>query len=232
MRWRWLSRGSPKALWLRVTSGSKLVKVGVGHESGSDLTASWILGFKMAERREVGPLPLLLPIRPDDHVRGPADAAYTLVEYGDYECPDCGRLFKVIRDLQGDMLRIAFRHYPLSGIHPHAQLAAEAAEAAGAQNRFWEMHDLLFENQKALEPNHLYGYAEQLGLNTKRFRDELKGRRYENLVREHFRRGVQNGVYGTPGLYVNGIRYAGPLDVEALRGQITNSGHDSKSPVD
>src|SRR5262245_6568021 len=141
----------------------------------------------MAETRESSPLPLLLPIRPDDHVRGPADAGYTLVEYGDYECPDCGSLFIVLRDMQeklGDMLRIAFRHYPLSGIHPHAQLAAEAAEAAGAQNRFWEMHDLLFENQNALKPNDLYGYAERLDLNTKRFRDELNGRHYEDLVRE------------------------------------------------
>jgi protein-disulfide isomerase len=86
------------------------------------------------------------------------------------------------------------------------------------------MHDLLFENQNALAPKDLYRYAEQLRLDTKRFRDELKGRRYENLVREHFRRGVQNGVYGTPGLFVNGIRYTGALDLDTLRGKIVNSG--------
>ena len=169
---------------------------------------------------------LLLPIQKDDHVHGPEDAAYTLVEYGDYECPFCGRLFVSLRDLQAeldDSLRIAFRHYPLSGIHSHAQMAAEAAEAAGAQDRFWEMHDLLFENQNALTPKNLYRYAEQIGLDTKRFRDELKGRRYEDLVREHFRRGVQNGVYGTPGLFINGVRYNGPLDRDALRGQIVVS---------
>lgn len=189
---------------------------------------SWNWGFRMPETQELDLSRLLLPIHPDDHVRGPADAPYTLVEYGDYECPDCGRLFGVIRDLQaelGDMLRIAFRHYPLSGIHPHAQLAAEAAEAAGAQNHFWEMHDLLFKNQNALAPKDLYRYAEQLGLDTKRFRKELKGRRYEDFVREHFRRGVQNGVYGTPGLFVNGVRYDDALDLDTLRRQIVNSAH-------
>jgi protein-disulfide isomerase len=169
---------------------------------------------------------LLLPVHDDDHVRGPADAAYTLVEYGDYQCPECGRLFIVIRDLQaelGAMLRIAFRHYPLSGIHRQAQMAAEAAEAAGAQGRFWEMHDLLFENQAALKPKDLQRYAERIGLDARRFRDELKARTYENLVREHFQRGVQNGVYGTPGLFINGIRYPGARDVDTLRGRIVNS---------
>ena len=170
---------------------------------------------------------LYLPIHPDDHVHGPADAPYTLVEYGDYQCPDCGRLFAVIRDLQAelaDLLLIAFRHYPRSGIHRQAQLAAEAAEAAGAQNRFWEMHDLLFENQDALAPKDLYRYAERIGLDIERFRDELKSRRYQSLVNEHFRRGVQNGVYGTPGLFVNAVRYAGALDFVALRDRIVNSG--------
>src|SRR5215831_11514527 len=98
-----------------------------GDESGTFPAASWSLRFRMPETQELDLSRLLLPIYPDDHARGPSDAAYTLVEYGDYECPDCGRLFIVIRDLQaelGDVLRIAFRHYPMSGIHPHAQLAA------------------------------------------------------------------------------------------------------------
>jgi protein-disulfide isomerase len=109
---------------------------------------------------------LLVPVREDDHVQGPPAASLTLVEYGDYECPDCGRLFEIIRDLQqtlGQRLRIVYRHYPLSGIHPQAQAAAEAAEAAGAQDRFWEMHDLLFRNQNALKRSHLLAYAESLG---------------------------------------------------------------------
>jgi protein-disulfide isomerase len=164
-----------------------------------------------------------LTVHPDDHLQGAADAAYTLIEYGDYQCPGCGRLFVVIRDLQaelGTMLRIAYRHYPFSGIHPKAQVAAEAAEAAGAQNRFWEMHDLLFENQNALAPKHLYRYAEQIGLDIQRFRDDVKGRRYRALVNDHFRRGVEDGVYGTPGLFINGIRHNGALDLDTLRARI------------
>jgi protein-disulfide isomerase len=184
--------------------------------------------FRMRETEKLELSRHYLTIHPDDHVQGSVDAPYTLVEYGDYQCPGCGRLFAVIRDLQaelGNMLRIAYRHYPFSGIHPQAQLAAEAAEAAGAQDRFWEMHNLLFENQDALAPKHLHRYAEQIGLDIKRFRDELKGRRYRNLVNEHFRRGVQDGVYGTPGLFINGIRYNGALDFHALRARIVNSGN-------
>jgi formate-nitrite transporter family protein len=164
---------------------------------------------------------LLLPIQPDDHVAGSPDALYTLVEYGDYECPDCGRLFATIQALRSqigdDQIRLVFRHYPLSGIHPHAQQAAEAAEAAGAEGRFWDMHNLLFANQNALKTRDLYRYGEQLSLDTHRFRDELKRRIYEERVREDFRRGVANGVYGTPGLFINGIRYNGELDVNSVR---------------
>jgi protein-disulfide isomerase len=162
---------------------------------------------------------LLLPIQPEDHVQGSPDARYTLVEYGDYECPDCGRLFVTLGELHvqlRDELRLAFRHYPLSGVHPHAQQAAEAAEAAGAQGRFWEMHDLLFANQSALGTKDLNRYAGQLSLDTQRFRDEVKHRIYEDRVREDFRRGVANGVYGTPGLFINGVRHDGALDVNSL----------------
>jgi protein-disulfide isomerase len=166
---------------------------------------------------------LLLPIQPDDHIQGAPDAKYTLVEYGDYECPDCGRLFLIIRQLRaqlGDELRLLFRHYPRSGIHPHAQQAAEAAEAAGAQGRFWEMHDLLFANQNALRTKDLYEYAEQLSLDTQRFRGELKNRTYEDRVREDFRRGVANGVYGTPALFINGVRDNGALEQDSLLAQL------------
>jgi len=165
---------------------------------------------------------LLLPIQEDDHVQGSEDARLTLVEYGDYECPACGALFVTIRQLHEQLagqVRIVFRHYPLSGRHPQAQLAAEAAEAAGAQGKFWEMHDLLFENQNALFEKNLLKYAEKLALDVKRFRRELKDRTYESYVREDFRRGVANGVYGTPGLFVNGVRHAGGLDAEAIIGK-------------
>jgi len=166
---------------------------------------------------------LLLPIQPDDHIQGALDALYTLVEYGDYECPDCGRLFVTISALRtrlGENIRLVFRHYPRSGLHPRAQEAAEAAEAAGAQGKFWEMHHLLFANQNALTSQHLYKYAELLQLDAKRFRDEISHRTYEDRVREDFRRGVANGVYGTPGLFINGIRYDGALDENSLLTQV------------
>lgn len=163
---------------------------------------------------------LLLPIRPADHVRGPDDAPYTLVEYGDYECLDCGRLYVILRDLQevvASRLRIVFRHYPLSGVHHHAQQAAEAAEAAGAQGKFWEMHTLLFERQDALRTKDLIRYAEELTLDVDRFREELKNETYSERVRADFLAGVQNGVYGTPGLFLNGVRYDGEWGKESLR---------------
>jgi protein-disulfide isomerase len=162
---------------------------------------------------------LLLPIRPLDHVHGSEDAPYTLVEYGDYECPDCGRLFAILRDLQRDIatrLRIVFRHYPRSGVHRHAQQAAEAAEAAGAQGKFWEMHTLLFGRQQALQTKDLIRYAEELGLDVERFRRELKSETYGERVRADFLAGVQNGVYGTPSLFLNGVRYDGEWDRDSL----------------
>jgi protein-disulfide isomerase len=166
---------------------------------------------------------LLLPIRPEDHILGPEDAPYTLVEYGDYECPDCGRLYVILRDLQKDIaerLRIVFRHYPRSGVHRHAQQAAEAAEAAGAQGKFWEMHALLFERQQALETKDLIRYAGELTLDVERFRHELKNETYSQRVRSDFMAGVQNGVYGTPGLFLNGVRYDREWDQESLRSHL------------
>ena len=163
---------------------------------------------------------LLLPIQPEDHVQGPGEARFTLVEYGDYECPACGSLFEIILQIEEQMkgeVRLVFRHYPLSGSHLNAQQAAEAAEAAGAQDRFWEMHELLFKHQNRLSTADLQQYAEQLKLDVKRFSTELKDRTYEDRVREDFRRGVANGVYGTPGLFINGIRFNGDPTVEAIR---------------
>jgi len=164
-------------------------------------------------------LMLLNPVHDWDHIRGPADAPFTLVEYGDYECPACGHLFETLQSVQkecGTRLRVVYRHYPLSGIHKHAQLAAEAAEAAAAQGRFWEMHDLLFEHQDGLELKHLLRYAEQLGLDVDRFHRELKQGSYAERVRQDFIAGVQNGVNGTPGLFLNGVRQPGTFDQPAL----------------
>ena len=163
---------------------------------------------------------LLLPIQSWDHIQGPEDAPFTLVEYGDYECPSCGTLFHFLEELRRQSptrLRLVYRHYPLSGVHAQAQEAAEAAEAAGQQGRFWEMHTLLFRNQAALRTRELIGYAEQLQLDVGLFRKQLKDKTFRDRVRENFRAGVQNGVFGTPGLFLNGVRHNGPIDEDSLR---------------
>jgi protein-disulfide isomerase len=159
------------------------------------------------------------PVSDRDHLRGPADALVTLLEYGDYECPYCGRAYYVIHELMklaGDDFRFAFRNFPLVEVHPHAEHAAEAAEAAGAQGKFWRMHDTLFEHQNALEDADLIRYATALRLEVKRFRQELAEHVYAGRVLEDFNSGVQSGVTGTPTFFINGLRYEGPHDVESL----------------
>jgi protein-disulfide isomerase len=154
-----------------------------------------------------------------DHIQGPADAAVTLVEYGDYECPYCGAAYPIVKELQarmGDRLRFVFRNFPITTSHPHAEQAAEAAEAASAQGRFWEMHDLLYENQRRLRDQDLHSYAEQLGLDVERFDKDLAGRVHAPRVREDFMSGVRSGVNGTPSFYVNGARHDDSYDLETL----------------
>jgi protein-disulfide isomerase len=159
------------------------------------------------------------PITEDDHVLGPATASVTLVEYGDYECPYCGMAHpivkEVIRRLRDDV-RFAFRHFPLTQIHPHAERAAEAAEAAGVQGRFWEMHDTLYEHQDALGDVHLVGYAAMLGLDGDRFAAELANGTHAGRVREDFRSGIRSGVNGTPTFFINGRRHDEPWDLATL----------------
>ncbi len=162
---------------------------------------------------------LSVPVGERDHVQGPADAPVTLVEYGDYECPYTGRAYPIVKEVQrtlGDQLRFVFRNFPLTEIHPHAELAAEAAEAAGAQGKFWEMHDLLFEHQRALDASHLPGYGSQLGLDLARFERDLAGHAYAPRVREDLVSGARSGVEGTPTFYINGRRHDGGHDAETL----------------
>lgn len=159
------------------------------------------------------------PVSDADHRAGPDDAPVTLVEYGDFECPHCGRAHPIVRDVRkrmGQRLRFVFRHFPLSQAHPHAMHAAEAAEAAGDQGRFWEMHDVLFENQEALEDPDLIRYAQELGLDEARVGRELESGAHEKRVRAHFRSGVRSGVNGTPTFFINGVRYDGSWDLEDL----------------
>ena len=160
------------------------------------------------------------PVSERDHIAGPDDAPVTLVEYGDYECPHCGRAHPVVKAVQrtlGDQLRFVFRNFPLAEAHPHALHAAQAAEAAGAQGRFWEMHDMIFEHQDALEPQDIVGYAEVIGLDVSRFEHDLEAGTFAKKVRDDFRSGVRSGVNGTPTFFVNGERYDGSwANVEAF----------------
>lgn len=162
---------------------------------------------------------LTLPISERDHTQGPTDAPVTLVEYGDYECPHCRRAHPIVQQIQRRMgadLRFVFRHFPLRESHPHAERAAEAAEAAGAQGKFWEMHERLFERQFALEDENLLEYATELGLDATRFGAELAAGRYQERVREDFRSGVSSGVNGTPTFFINGTRYDAEWDFAPL----------------
>ncbi len=151
-------------------------------------------------------------------MRGPEQAPVTLVEYGDFECPYCGRAETVIRELLADFgdVRYVWRHLPLTDVHPHAQLAAEAAEAAALQGAFWEMHDLLFEHQDALRLPDLIGYAEELGLDTDRFAGDVEGRAGAGHVAGDVDSADLSGVSGTPTFFVNGRRHYGAYDIATL----------------
>lgn len=157
-------------------------------------------------------------VSPDDHVQGPANATVTVVEYGDYECPYCGEVVPSIKQIQqqmGDRMRFVFRNFPLSQ-HPYAEVAAEAAEAAAAQGKFWQMHDLLYQNQRALEPQHLLEYAQQIGLNIDEFSQALRGHADRQRVQRDLQSGMESGVQGTPTFFINGVQYQGPLDEQAI----------------
>jgi protein-disulfide isomerase len=167
----------------------------------------------------MAPPRLTVPVSERDHVVGPATAAVTIVEYGDYECPFCGAAHPVVKALRqalGDQLRFAYRHFPLTQIHPRSFQAAEAAEAAGAQGRFWEMHDMLFEHQSRLGIQDMLAYASAIGLELERFADDLAEHRHAARIREDFLSGVRSGVNGTPTFFVNGVRHDGGYDLASM----------------
>lgn len=168
-----------------------------------------------------------LPIQNDDHVAGPSTAAITLVAFCDFECPYCGRAYPIIKRLQArltDRLRFVFRHFPLIHKHPLAQQAAEAAEAADAQGQFWAMHNLLFENQDALEKGDLYAYAESLDLDVGRFERELAGRIHETRVSRDVRSGRRSSVTGTPTFFINGYCHTDEETLERLVLRVSGGG--------
>ena len=177
-----------------------------------------------------------------DHINGPQSAPVTLVEYGDYECSYCGEAYGILKELHarvGEQVRLVFRNFPLTQLHPHAERAAEAAEAAAAQGRFQPMHDILYEHQDALEDDDLVAYAAQLGLDLGRFQIDLSQGTYVPRIREDFMSGVRSGVDGTPTFFVNGRRHDGPWDLQSLMAVVTstlrwhnrgNSGHSTHRP--
>jgi protein-disulfide isomerase len=162
---------------------------------------------------------LAKPVDDADHVLGPADAPVTLVEYGDFQCPHCRSAHFYLKNVlatMGDDMRFVFRHMPLTQIHPLAQLAAEAAEAAGAQGKFWTMHDVIYENQDLLSPALLVRLGPRLGLDMQRFTDDLASHRFLAKVREDFMSAVRSGAAGTPSFFINGEPYEGSFDDESL----------------
>ena len=163
---------------------------------------------------------LTMPVTEDrDHIEGPADAPVTLVQYGDYECPFCGAAYPIIKEVQARMckkLRFVFRNFPITTSHPNAERAAEAAEAAGAQGMFWQMHDHLYENQRHLRDDDLHSYAEALGLVVDVFDKEMAEHVHADRIHEDFMSGVRSGVNGTPTFFINGARHDDSYELETL----------------
>ena len=171
---------------------------------------------------------LTMPVTEErDHIQGPAGARVTLVQYGDYECPYCGAAYPIIKEVQarmGGKLRFVFRNFPIVTSHPHAEQAAEAAEAAANQGSFWQMHDLLYENQRRLRDHDLHAYAEQLGLDVELFDKELAEHVHAERVHEDFMSGVRSGVNGTPTFYINGARHDDSYEIETLLAALERAG--------
>jgi protein-disulfide isomerase len=162
---------------------------------------------------------LAVPVDPErDHVRSPDRAPVTFVEYGDFECPYCGRAEPVVRELLADYgdLRYVWRHLPLTDVHPHAQLAAEAAEAAASQGKFWEMHDQLLDHQDALTAKDLIRYAREAGLDTERFTADLRQHAGQAKIAADVDSADLSGVSGTPTFFINGKRHHGAYDISTL----------------
>jgi protein-disulfide isomerase len=163
------------------------------------------------------------PVDDSDHSRGNAAAPVTLVEYGDYECPDCLNSEPIVQrllDRFADRLRVVFRHFPLSSVHPRASAAAQAAEAAGAQGRFWEMHTALFKNQHRLADLDLTHLALSLGLDIYSFQRDVESAASSRKVRANYDDGLASGVKGTPTFFINGCRYAGKPEFDAIAAAI------------
>jgi len=163
---------------------------------------------------------LATPVNHSDHIIGAESAKVTIVEYGDFECPACGQAYHAVKMLLkkfGNQVRFVFRHFPLREVHPYAEIAAEAAEVAGIQHKFWQMHDLLFENQLHLKANRLRQYAELAGLDLERYDYEMNDHVYLMLVQKDIDSGTKSGVRSTPSFFINGIMYDVSFGIEYLK---------------
>jgi protein-disulfide isomerase len=178
---------------------------------------------------------LAVPVNGQDHAQGAGDAPLTLLEYGDYECPDCRNALPIVRQLSesfGARLRVVFRNFPVVTIHRHASVAAQAAEAAAAQGKFWEMHSKLYEHQQDLATADLSHYALQLGLEIYRFQSDLGSEIFASRVRRDYDGGVRSGVKGTPTFFINGRRYRGAIEYEPMRAALDAAEASSAPLVD
>ena len=165
------------------------------------------------------PAALAFPVTETDHAQGPHDAPVTLVEYGDYECPYCAAahpIVKRLREMLRQRLRFVFRNFPLNNVHAHASIAAQAAEAAAAQGKFWPMHDLLYAHQATLAEHAMDEFALRAGLEIYKFNADLSSRRFAKRVAADFEGGQRSGVTGTPTFFINGVRYMGPIEYDAM----------------
>lgn len=154
-----------------------------------------------------------------DHFYGNPAAPIELVEYGDYECPYCGRAYPIVKSIQqqlGDELKFVFRNFPLSKIHPNAFNASVATEAAGLQYKFWEMHDIIFENQKSLDEDYILLYASRIGLDLERFHSDVRQKMVQEKVEKDFESGIRSGVNRTPTFFINGVKYEGEWSGDEL----------------
>jgi protein-disulfide isomerase len=170
---------------------------------------------------------LAVPVSERDHSQGPATAAVTLVQYGDYECPYTRQSTTIVRAIQqqlGDKLRFVFRNFPLTEIHPHALHAAFAAEAAAAQGKFWQMHDYLFHHQHTLEDSDLEQFAGAVGLDMQQFARDMAERSYISRIEQDLQSGIRSGVRGTPTFFINGVLYPGSWEQEALLAALEAAG--------
>lgn len=170
---------------------------------------------------------LKIPVTQEDHIQGDDNAAITLVEYGDYECPYCGLAYPIVKRIQkhfGKRLRFVFRNFPLVESHPHAGQAALAAEFAATQQKFWEMHDALYENQEALDLSNLLTYGQTLGLAEAELKSAIENETFAEKIKNDFMGGIKSGVNGTPSFFINGTRHNGSFNYDDLVAALENAG--------